>query len=267
MVPRARSRVISRSTSAASCTPSAAVGSSSSSSRGLRAIALATATICRCPPDSVLTGRVVSRSGMPSRSSSRAASLCSATSENRCLRRSLPSITFAATSRFSLSARSCQTTRTPSLAAARRRPAATACPPTRIDPDDRGDVARDGPDQRGLARPRSRRRAPPPRPARSARFTPSSAVSRAEPHRERGHRELRCRARRIPLRTARHRHHCYPRSGVNVPATCRYLPPGSAAPAPAAPLLRRQRLARAGRTRAGRGRACSDALAATWLPS
>ena len=139
------------------------------------AIARATATICRCPPDSSRTGRVVSRSGMSSRSSSCAASLCSATSENRCLRRSLPSITFAATSRLSDSARSCHTTRTPSLAAALGT-GATACPPTRIDPDtgvtspatDRMSVVLPAPFSPASATTS---------PARSARLTRSSAVS------------------------------------------------------------------------------------------
>ena len=198
VVPCARSRVISRSTSAASRTPSDAVGSSSSRILGLCAIARATATICRCPPDSSLTGRVVSRSGMPSRSSSRAASLCSATSENRCLRRSLPSITFAATSRLSARARSCQTTRTPSFAAAVGT-GATACPPTRIDPGRRRDVARDGPDERGLARavlPGQGHHLPGPQ--REA--DPLERGERAEPHREPGHRELGCPAHGVAFR-------------------------------------------------------------------
>ena len=175
MVPRARSRVISRSTSAASRTPSEAVGSSSSRIRGLCAIARATATICRCPPDSILTGRVVSRSGMPSRSSSLAASLCSATSENRCLRRSLPSITFAATSRFSASARSCQTTRTPSFAAADG-DGGTAWPPTRIDPATGVTSPAMALISVVLPAPFSPASATI-SPARSARCTPSSAVS------------------------------------------------------------------------------------------
>src|SRR5262249_60085911 len=42
-------------------------GSSSSSSRGSCAMALATASIWRCPPDRGLTDPVVSRSGVPSR--------------------------------------------------------------------------------------------------------------------------------------------------------------------------------------------------------
>ncbi len=134
MVPCSRSRVMSRSTSAASCMPSEVVGSSSSSSRGLCAIARATATICRWPPDSAVIGSVVSRTGMPSFANSRAASSCSATSENMCQRRSLPSITFDATSRFSIRPRSCQTILTPSLAAAAGT-GATARPPTRIEPE------------------------------------------------------------------------------------------------------------------------------------
>ena len=176
VVPCSRSRVISRSTSAASCTPSEAVGSSSSSSRGLCAIARATATICRWPPDSVLIGRVVSRSGMPSRANSRAASLCSATSENMCLRRSLPSITFAAMSRFSLERQILPDDPDAELGGGRGngRHRAPAHPDR---PRHRGDVARDGPDQRGLARPRSPRPAPPPpRPAPPG-STPASAVT------------------------------------------------------------------------------------------
>ncbi len=112
-MPESRSREIMPSTWADICTPSAAVGSSSSSIRGAAAIALATATSWRWPPDSERTLRVVSCSGMPSRSSSRMASVCIRTSDRSCRRRSRPSIRLAAMSRLSHSARSCQTTPTP----------------------------------------------------------------------------------------------------------------------------------------------------------
>ena len=113
VVPCSRTRAIRSSTSADSCTPSAAVGSSSSSSRGCCAMARATATSWRWPPDSERTERPGSRSGTPSRANSRAASLRIRTSENTWRRCSRPSRTFEATSRLSHSARSCQTTSMP----------------------------------------------------------------------------------------------------------------------------------------------------------
>ena len=211
MVPSARSRVISRSTSVASRTASEAVGSSSSRIRGLCAIARATATICRCAPDSIPTGRVVSRSGMPSRSSSSAASLCRATSENRCLRRSLPSITFAAMSRLSARARSCQTTRTPSFAAAAGA-GATAWPPTLIDPDNGVTSPAMALMSVVLPAPFSPARATT-SPARSARWTPSSAVSAPKRTVSADTASSGVSARGIALRIAGHSHHCYPDSG------------------------------------------------------
>ncbi len=120
VVPRSRNRAIRSSTWAASLTPSAAVGSSSSSSRGMRAIALATATSWRWPPDSVPTLRVVSRSGISRFRSTEAAAAWKRTSDSSCQRRSRPSSRFEATSRLSQSARSCQTTATPWRAAASR---------------------------------------------------------------------------------------------------------------------------------------------------
>ena len=54
--PRARTSWISSSTLRLSLTPSAAVGSSRITTREPKAAARATATPCRCPPDSVSTG-------------------------------------------------------------------------------------------------------------------------------------------------------------------------------------------------------------------
>ena len=68
-----RRLMISSSTWADSLTPSEAVGSSRASSRGLLPIARATATSCRCPPDSERTLRVVSFSGIRSSAISDAA--------------------------------------------------------------------------------------------------------------------------------------------------------------------------------------------------
>ncbi len=113
VVPRSRSRAISPSTWADSATPSAAVGSSSNSSRGLRDIALATATSWRWPPDSELTARVVSVSGIWCSASIEAAAAWKRVSDSRWARRSWPSSRLEATSRLSHSARSCQTTATP----------------------------------------------------------------------------------------------------------------------------------------------------------
>ena len=133
VVPCPRRPRISSSTCAASCTPSEAVGSSSSSSRGLRAIARATATSWRWPPDSERTLRVVSRIGIRRLPSSAAAASWDRTSDSRCRRRSRPSSRFDATSRLSQSARSCQTTDTPCRAAAAGL-ALTGRPPSEICP-------------------------------------------------------------------------------------------------------------------------------------
>ena len=151
-VPDSRSREIMPSTWADICTPRAAVGSSSSSIRGAAAIALATATSWRWPPDSERTLRVVSCSGTPSCSSSRMASVCIRTSDRSCRRRSRPSIRLAAMSRLSHSARSCQTTPTPCLDSTDGS-AGITLPATRMDPRGRLDVPADAPDQRRLARP------------------------------------------------------------------------------------------------------------------
>ena len=232
MVPCSRSRVMSRSTSAASCMPSEAVGSSSSSSRGLWAIARATATICRWPPDSALIGSVVSRTGMPSFANSRPASLCSATSENMCRRCSLPSITFDATSRFSVRARSCQTILTPSLAAAAGT-GATGRPPTRIEPETgarspataRISVVFPAPFSPGqrhhLARPHRQ-------------VDVGQRGDRAEPDRERGHGQLRRRHRPIVLRPNRHGSilirggdYYHPRSNSDFPERTLVPPPAA----------------------------------------
>ncbi len=115
-VPCSRAPAISSSTCFDMATPRAAVGSSSSRSRGRHAIARPTATSCRCPPDSDLMSRVVAGRRMPRPSSSRLASVCSFTSETSCRRRSRPSMRFAAMSRFSHRARSCHSTLTPCLA-------------------------------------------------------------------------------------------------------------------------------------------------------
>ncbi len=117
-MPFSRSPAISCSTWADSITPSAAVGSSRASSRGLRPMARATATSWRWPPDSVLTRRVVSRNGIPRLSSWDAAVRWNRLSENIMRCDSRPSSTLAAMSRFSHNARSCQTTATPCRAAA-----------------------------------------------------------------------------------------------------------------------------------------------------
>ena len=101
--------------------------------------------------------------------------MCSATSENRSRRRSLPSITLAATSRLSLSARSCQTTRTPSRAAAEGT-GATDWPPTLIDPETVGTSPAIALISVVLPAPFSPASATT-SPARSARCTPSSATS------------------------------------------------------------------------------------------
>ena len=151
VVPCSRTRAIRSSTSADSCTPSAAVGSSSSSSRGCCAMARATATSWRWPPDSERTERPGSRSGTPSRLNSRAASLRIRTSENTWRRCSRPSRTFEATSRLSHSARSCQTTSMP------RRLAligsgGTGRPSSATTPDVGHDVPGDAADQGALAR-------------------------------------------------------------------------------------------------------------------
>ena len=66
VVPCAWTRAISSSTSADSCTPSEAVGSSRSSSRGWCTMARATATSWRWPPDRDRTERSGSCSGTPS---------------------------------------------------------------------------------------------------------------------------------------------------------------------------------------------------------
>ena len=81
-------------------------------------MARATATIWRWPPDSDRTERSGSRSGMPSRSKMRAASRRCRKSDSNWPRRSRPSSTFEATSRFSHSDRSCQTTEMPRRLAA-----------------------------------------------------------------------------------------------------------------------------------------------------
>ena len=133
VVPCSRSLMISSSTCAASFTPSEAVGSSRASSRGLRPMARATATSCRCPPGSVRTLRVVSLSGMRSEASSSAAAMWKRVSDSSSRRRSWPSMMLAATSRLSHRARSCQTTAIPCLTAAAwsagmRRPAKNTSP-------------------------------------------------------------------------------------------------------------------------------------------
>ena len=83
VVPCSRSPLISSSTWAAALTPREAVGSSSSSSRGWRAIARATATSWRWPPDSERTFLVVSGSGISRLPSSVAASAWNRTSDIR----------------------------------------------------------------------------------------------------------------------------------------------------------------------------------------
>ena len=113
VVPFSRSPAMSSSTWAASMTPSDAVGSSRASSRGWLPMARATATSWRWPPDRELTRRAVFRIGIPRLSSSDAAAAWKRLSEKIIRRVSRPSRTFAATSRFSHSARSCQTTATP----------------------------------------------------------------------------------------------------------------------------------------------------------
>ena len=117
VVPCPCSRVISSSTCRDSCTPSEAVGSSRSSSCGSLIMARATASSWRWPPDSVRTLRVVSVRPMPSPASSSAALAWNRVPNSRWRRRSRPSSRFAATSRLSHSARSCQTTATPARAA------------------------------------------------------------------------------------------------------------------------------------------------------
>ena len=113
VVPCAWTRAISSSTSADSCTPSEAVGSSRSSSRGWCTMARATATSWRWPPDRDRTERSGSCSGTPSCPRMAAASLRIWMSDSSWRRRSRPSITLEAISRLSHSARSCQTTETP----------------------------------------------------------------------------------------------------------------------------------------------------------
>ena len=71
VVPCSRRLVISPSTWAVSVTPRDAVGSSRSSSCGLPAIARATASSWRCPPERVRTPREGSSSGIPRARSSR----------------------------------------------------------------------------------------------------------------------------------------------------------------------------------------------------
>jgi len=133
VVPCCRSPMISSSTCTASFTPSEEVGSSRASSRGLRPMARATATSCRCPPVSERTSRVVSLSGMRSEASSSVAAMWDRVSDISSRRRSRPSMMLAATSRFSHRARSCQTTAIPCLIAAAwsggmRRPAKNTSP-------------------------------------------------------------------------------------------------------------------------------------------
>ena len=133
VVPCSRTRMMSSSTSPDSCTPSDAVGSSSSSSRGWCTMARATATIWRCPPDSDRTERSGSCNGTPSRWKMRAASRRNRMSDSNWPRRSRPSSTFEATSRFSHSDRSCQTTEMPRRLAAigsagTARPSSTIAP-------------------------------------------------------------------------------------------------------------------------------------------
>ena len=117
-MPVSRTLSVSRSTWAASLTPSDAVGSSRINRRGCSHIARATASSWRWPPERVLTGRVVSLSGMPSARRRSAAAVWKRVVERSIPGGSWPSSRLAAMSRFSHRARSCQTTAIP------RRPAA-----------------------------------------------------------------------------------------------------------------------------------------------
>ena len=117
VVPCSRRLMISSSTWADSLTPRLAVGSSRASSRGRRPMARATATSWRWPPDSPRTLRVVSHSGMRSSLSSSPAAAWKRVSDSMSRFGSWPSMMLAAMSRLSHSARSCQTTATPSRAA------------------------------------------------------------------------------------------------------------------------------------------------------
>ena len=80
-------------------------------------MARATATSWRWPPDSQRTLRVVSFSGMRSSASSDAAAAWKRVSDSISRGDSWPSMMFAAMSRLSHSARSCQTTASPCRAA------------------------------------------------------------------------------------------------------------------------------------------------------
>ena len=96
------------STSAVWDTPSAAVGSSMTTSFALSITALATATACRCPPDSEPTGWRILRTVVTRMSASVCLAVCSMEiSSSRPNRRvSWPSSMFCTMSRLSASARS-----------------------------------------------------------------------------------------------------------------------------------------------------------------
>ncbi len=113
VVPCRRRLVMSPSTWAVSVTPRDAVGSSRTSSCGCQLIARATASSWRCPRERVRTPREGSSSGIPRVRRMPVAVARCRVSESRNQRRSRPSRMFAAMSRLSQSARSCQTTATP----------------------------------------------------------------------------------------------------------------------------------------------------------
>ena len=116
--PRSRSRSMRSSTSAVCATPSAAVGSSSTITRGFPSSERAIATVWRWPPDSEATGiRTVGIRADSSPSSSQArVSICTSSSRHGVSSR--PRKRFCTTFRFSHSARSWNTVAIPRCIAA-----------------------------------------------------------------------------------------------------------------------------------------------------
>ena len=107
----------------------------------------------RCPPDSDADARVVSSSGIPrARSMPAAAARVEPRVGEQEPRRSRPSRMFAAMSRLSQSARSCQTTATPRRSD-RRRVGGTGCWSSEDLPGGRCQVTGNAAHERGLARP------------------------------------------------------------------------------------------------------------------
>ena len=119
-------------------TPSAAVGSSMITSRASSMTALATATACRCPPDSEPTGWRMLWTVVTCRSwSVRPAVFSIVISSSRpCLRTSWPSSMFCTMSRLSHRARSWYTVAIPALAASRGLWKCTGLPCQTISPSD-----------------------------------------------------------------------------------------------------------------------------------